>query len=50
MTRRELINALLNGDMNEKIWIIINAEDGDSCYPITFVDSDTIGFADEEDK
>lgn len=50
MTRRELINALLDGDMNENIWIIINKEDGDSCYPITFVDDDTIGFIDEESK
>ncbi len=50
MTRRELINALLNGDMNEDIWFFINDGDADCCYSIEYVDNDVVSLINEEER
>lgn len=43
MTRRELINALLDGDMNDEIYIALaDGEEWEEAFPIDYVDADVI--------
>ena len=43
MTRRELINALLDGDMNDEMWIAVSdGEEWEESYPVADVDNDVL--------